>query len=312
MAREVVEALVPVPPGVIVDATVGGGGHAMALLDARDDLDLVGIDRDPEAVTAAISALAPYGGRARVVQGGFERLAAIVGDVLPLQENSEGEIVGVLFDLGVSSPQLDRPERGFSYRMNAPLDMRMDSGQALTAAQVVNEYTEGELTELIRRFGEERYARSIARRIVATRPLSTTRELVDTINDAIPARARRRGGHPARRTFQAIRMEVNRELPNLAAGLDDAVRLIAPGGRIVTIAYHSLEDRLVKDRFVDLSEAETIHPPPPVPAPPPGFRCLARRARRPIPEEIAINPRARSARLRVLERLPDTAVGSTG
>ena len=194
-----------------------------ALLDARPDLRLLGIDRDADAVAAARPRLAPFGARAQVVEGGFEQLAELV------ERYGEGErVMGILMDLGVSSPQLDRPERGFSYRFDAPLDMRMDAKQALTAADVVNDYDVEELADVIARNGEERFARRIARGIVAARPLHTTRELVDVIRASIPAPARRRGGHPARRTFQAIRMEVNRELPNLADGLDDSVHVIGP------------------------------------------------------------------------------------
>ena len=220
MGREVVELLVPVPPGTVIDATAGAGGHAGLLLDARPDLRLLGIDRDPAAVAAAREGLARFGERVRVVHGGFEDLAEIV------KAESEGTIVGVLFDLGVSSPQLDRAERGFSYWSDAPLDMRMDSSQSLTAADVVNGYDESELVRVIQSNGEERFARRIAREIAERRPLTTTGELVDAIKAAIPAPARRTGGHPARRTFQAVRMEVNRELPNLGDGLDDSVHLL--------------------------------------------------------------------------------------
>ena len=249
MAREVLELLAAVPPGLVVDGTVGGGGHARLLLEARPDISVLGIDRDPVAVDAAGAALEPFGERARVVHGGFEEVAHIVGST-GTAGNSEGNIVGILFDLGVSSPQLDRPVRGFSYWADAaPLDMRMDSAQQLTAAEVVNTYAEDDLAAVIAGNGEERFARRIARAIGAARPLRTTGELVDAIRAGIPAPARRRGRHPARRTFQAIRMEVNRELPNLAAGLDESVHLLTPGGRILVVAYHSLEDRLVKRRF---------------------------------------------------------------
>jgi 16S rRNA (cytosine1402-N4)-methyltransferase len=303
MAREVVELLAPVPAGTVVDATVGAGGHAALLLDARPDLRLLGIDRDPAAVVAARTALAPYGERVRVVSGGFEDLTDIVN------AESEGTIVGVLFDLGVSSPQLDRAERGFSYWSDAPLDMRMDSSQSLTAADVVNDYDETELVRVIEGNGEERFARRIAREITQRRPLQTTGELVDAIKAAIPAPARRTGGHPARRTFQAIRMEVNRELPNLADGLDDAVHLLTPGGRVLVLAYHSLEDRLVKQRFAEWAGVvpRAGHVPRGLPEPPreeaPSVRLLTRRPRRPSEAEIQANPRASSARLRAVERI---------
>ncbi|HMG25352.1 MAG TPA: 16S rRNA (cytosine(1402)-N(4))-methyltransferase RsmH [Acidimicrobiia bacterium] len=299
MGREVTELLTPVPPGLIVDATVGGGGHARLVLEARDDVRVLGIDRDPDAVAAARDALVGFGRRARVVRGGFEDLAEIVST------EGEGNIVGILFDLGVSSPQLDRRERGFSYWADAPLDMRMDSAQELTAAEVVNTYSEDDLAAVIAGNGEERFARRIARAIVSARPLSTTGELVDAVRAGIPAPARRRGRHPARRTFQAIRMEVNRELPNLAAGLDESVHLLTPGGRVLVIAYHSLEDRLVKRRFATWAGREDTEPPGmPVARPRhPLVRILTRRPRRPAADEVAANPRSESARLRAAERV---------
>lgn len=210
----------------------------------------------------------------------------------------------MLYDLGVSSPQLDRPDRGFSYRTDAPLDMRMDRSQALSAREVVNDYEEAELARVIARWGEERFARAIARRIAARRPLETTVELAEVVRDAIPAPARRTGPHPARRTFQAIRMEVNAELDHLDAGLDAGFAALAPGGRLAVLSYHSLEDRMVKHRFVDWTQAPT--PPRGLPAPPdqpplPGV-AVTRRALRPSAAEIAGNPRAESARLRVVER----------
>ncbi len=299
MGREVVELLAPVPPGSIVDATVGGGGHARLVLEARDDVHVLGIDRDPDAVTAARDALAGFGRRARVVQGGFEDLTGIVST------EGEGNIVGILFDLGVSSPQLDRRERGFSYWADAPLDMRMDSAQELTAAEVVNTYAEDDLAAIIAGNGEERFARRVAHAIVSARPMHTTGELVDAIRAGIPAPARRRGRHPARRTFQAIRMEVNRELPNLAAGLDESVHLLTPGGRILVVAYHSLEDRLVKRRFAAWAGRDDTEPPGmPVRRPRnPLVSLLTRRPRRPDADEVAANPRSASARLRAAEKV---------
>lgn len=304
MYREVVELLTPVPAGVVIDGTLGGGGHARLLLGARPELRLLGIDRDRDAIAAASEALAEFGDRVVIVHAGFERLAEIVAD-----QRIEGDVVGILFDLGVSSPQLDRAERGFSYWMDAPLDMRMDSAQDLTAATVVNEYGEYELASLIASNGEEKFARRIAREIVERRPLVTTGDLVEAVKAAIPAPARRRGGHPARRTFQAIRMEVNRELPNLADGLDDAVHLLSPGGRMLVLAYHSLEDRIVKRRFADWSgtaEREQYVPrglPDPTPVPEPVVKILSRKPMRPRADEIAENPRAESARLRAVEKI---------
>jgi 16S rRNA (cytosine1402-N4)-methyltransferase len=304
MVREVLELLAPVPEGTVVDATVGAGGHARRILEARPDLRLLGIDRDPAAVEAARAELAPFGDRARIEYGGFEDVAEIV------ERASEGNVMGILFDLGVSSPQLDLRERGFTYWGEAPLDMRMDSAQALTAERVVNTYDEEALSALLRDNGEERHARAIAARIVANRPLATTADLVRSVREAIPARSRRRGGHPARRTFQAIRMEVNRELPNLAAGLDESVHVIGPRGRVLVLSYHSLEDRLVKDRFARWA-GKTTPPPAGMPVEPAApsaiVRLLTRRPRRPRPDEIAANPRSESARLRAVEKLASPA-----
>jgi 16S rRNA (cytosine1402-N4)-methyltransferase len=308
MPREVVELLLPVPAGLIVDCTVGGGGHAALLADARPDVRLLGIDRDAVAVSAARARLETFGSRVHVVQGGFETLGALVA------EHGEGErVMGILMDLGVSSPQLDRAERGFSYRFDAPLDMRMDAKQATTAADIVNGYDEDALTDVIARYGEERFARRIARAIIAARPLTSTRELADIARDAIPARTRRRGPHPARRTFQAIRMEVNRELPNLADGLDESVHLLGPGGRVLVLAYHSLEDRLVKQTFARWAgEDAAAATPPKLPVEPDRrdalVRPLTRRPMRPSAAEIAANPRAESARLRAAERTGDRVI----
>jgi len=310
LAAEVLELLLPVPSGVIVDCTVGGGGHAAVLLDARADWRLLGIDRDADALAAAHVRLERFGTRVELVHGEFGRLGEIVAE---RTANKEEPIVGVLLDLGVSSAQLDRPDRGFSYRYDAPLDMRMDARQELTAAMVVNDYGEDELAALIAANGEERFARRIARTIVARRnqrPLQTTRELVDVITTAIPAPARRRGGHPARRTFQAIRMEVNRELPNLADGLDESVHLLAPEGRVLVLAYHSLEDRMVKEMFAGWAGTGG----PALPRLPitearrnPLVRLLTRRQLRPRADEVAANRRAESVRLRAVERLSEPA-----
>ncbi|HKE75852.1 MAG TPA: 16S rRNA (cytosine(1402)-N(4))-methyltransferase RsmH [Acidimicrobiales bacterium] len=299
MVDLVVELLAPVPPGVVVDATVGGGGHAAALLAAHPHLSVVGLDQDPDAVAAARARLAPFGDRASVHRTRFDRLADVLAE-LGLAGAS-----GALFDLGVSSPQLDRPERGFSYRAPGPLDMRMDPGRAPTAADLVNGADEAELARLLRAYGDERYARRIARAIVAHRPVATTAELADVVRDAIPAPARRRGGHPARRTFQAIRIAVNDELAVLGGSLDDAIDALVPGGRCVAIAYHSGEDRIVKDRF---RHAETggWTGPSHLPVPPdvrPAARLVRRGAWRPSDDEVAANPRAEAARLRALEKL---------
>ncbi len=305
MSREVVELLVPALPGWVIDATLGGGGHTAEILEAHPGARVLGIDRDRVAVDAATESLAGFGERVRVVHGGFEHLNEIV------QANglSEGDIVGMLFDLGVSSPQLDVTERGFSYWSEAPLDMRMDNSQELTAETVVNTYAENDLGDLIVASGEWRWGRRIAQTIVASRPLRSTGDLVEAIKAAIPAPARRKGGHPARRTFQAIRLEVNRELEHLEQGLDESVHLLAPGGRALVLAYHSGEDRIVKQRFAAWSGSGAVEPyvPSHLPqpqGPEPVVRLLTRKPLRPSDAEVAANPRAESARLRAVQKVP--------
>jgi 16S rRNA (cytosine1402-N4)-methyltransferase len=299
MVGEVVELFAPVPPGVVVDATVGGGGHAGALLAAHPHITVVGLDRDEAAVAAATAALRRFGDRATVVRARFDQLRST------LREMGHETVSGALFDLGVSSPQLDDPGRGFSYRADAPLDMRMDRSQPRTAADVVNEASEEELARILRDYGDERYARRIARAIVAARPLSTTGELAAVIRDAVPAPARRRGGHPARRTFQALRIEVNDELRILRPALDDAIAVLVPGGRCVALSYHSGEDRVVKAAFRDAVTGGCTCPPglPCVCGAVPRARYVVRGARRPSRAEVARNPRAESARLRAIEKL---------
>ncbi len=265
---------------MVIDATVGAGGHAEALLESGVR-SVVGVDRDPAALQVASDRLARFGVRFRVVAGRFSELADLA------VRAGIDRTGGVLFDLGVSSMQLDRGDRGFSYRAPGPLDMRMDPGGGPTAADVVNGYPEERLARVIFEYGEERHSRRIARTIVRARdraPLRTTEELAAVVAGAVP---RRRGGpHPARRTFQAIRIEVNAELEELSASLPQAVSLLEPGGRVVVIAYHSLEDRTVK-RFM-VGE--------------PRVRVLTKRPARPGPGEQQANPRSRSARLRAAER----------
>jgi 16S rRNA (cytosine1402-N4)-methyltransferase len=301
MVAEVVELFAPVPHGVVIDATVGGGGHAVALLEARSDLTVLGLDRDPAAVAAAAGRLRPYGLRARVRRARFDGLAEeAAGD--------PGPVVGVLFDLGVSSPQLDRPERGFSYRQPGPLDMRMEPDRGRSALALVNEATVGELADLFRANGEGRLAGRLARAVVAARPLTSTTELADVVAAAVPAAARRRG-HPARRVFQALRIAVNEELEQLDRVLPVALDLLVPGGRCVAIAYHSGEDRLVKQAFARAAAGGCTCPPdlPCVCGARPTHRLVFRGARRPGADEVARNRRAESARLRAAERLEDAA-----
>lgn len=299
MMREVVDLLVATPGGVLLDATVGGGGHAIALLSASNTHRLVGLDRDPEAVTAAAAALGVFGARAVVVQARFDRLMDVLADEAP------GEPVsGVLFDLGVSSRQLDEPTRGFSYRFDGPLDMRMDPGDAGTAADIVNTWGDRELADLLAESGEARFARRIVSAIVAARPIRTTAQLVEIVRGAIPA-ARQRGGHPAKRVFQALRIAVNEELELLGPAVDDAMAVLVPGGRCVVLSYHSGEDRLVKEHFAAAAAGWCTCPPEIgcVCGAVPAVRVLTRGARLPSDAEIAGNPRSSSARLRAAERL---------
>jgi len=296
MAAEVVALMADVPPGMVVDATLGGAGHARAILESRRDLCLVGIDRDAHAVAAANESLADLGDRVVAIHHArFDALATLVA----------APVSAVLFDLGVSSPQLDEAERGFSYRTDAPLDMRMDRTQPRTAADVVNASDELTLSRLLAASGERRFARRIARRIVEARPITTTGELAEVVRAAIPAATRRTGGHPARRTFQAIRLAVNEELDVLGPAIDAGIALLAPGGRCVTLSYHSGEDRIVKDRFANAASGGCTCPSdlPCVCGAVPAVRLLNRGARKPSAAEVAANPRAESARLRACERL---------
>jgi 16S rRNA (cytosine1402-N4)-methyltransferase len=239
LLEQIVELFAPVPPGWVVDATVGGAGHAAAILERHPHLRVLGLDQDADALAAAAERLGPFGDRAIVHRTRFDALERTV------QQLGTTPVSGVLFDLGVSSPQLDRAERGFSYRHDAPLDMRMDRDQARSAADVVNDTDERELGGIIATYGDERFARRIAAAIVAARPVATTTELAEIVRDAIPAPARRTGGHPAKRTFQAIRIAVNAELEILPEAIDSAVRVLTPGGRCAVLSYHSGEDRIV-------------------------------------------------------------------
>ncbi|MEM9620225.1 MAG: 16S rRNA (cytosine(1402)-N(4))-methyltransferase RsmH [Pseudomonadota bacterium] len=294
---EVLRTLAPGRPGVYVDATFGRGGHAQALLaQLPAQARLLVLDRDLQAVAAARQ-LAEQDARLLVRHAAFADLAEV------LQALQIEQVQGVLMDLGVSSPQLDSAERGFSFRLSGPLDMRMDASQATTAASWLQEASEKEIAEVIFRFGEERFARRIAQRIVQARPLTTTAELAELVKQAVPARFHG-GKHPATRTFQAIRMAINEEDSQLRAGLDAAFAALAVSGRLAVISFHSLEDRIVKQTFRHLSQ------PAPVPrrvplrgesAQPPGK--LIGGAQRPGAEELAVNPRARSATLRVIEKI---------
>ncbi len=299
MVDEVVAVLSGGPPGLIVDATVGGAGHAGALLEARPDRTLLGIDRDDTALAAAAEGLEGHLDRVTLRRARFDELTTI------MEELGHDHAAAVLFDLGVSSPQLDAADRGFSYRHDGPLDMRMDRRQARHAGDVVNGYDPRQLAHVLRTYADERFATRIARAIVASRPVETTGQLADIVRDAIPAAARRTGGHPAKRSFQAIRIEVNDELAILASSIDQAIDFLAPGGRCAVLAYHSGEDRIVKSRFRHAATGG-VDAPPGLPLPDdvvPAVRLVRGIPRTASPAEKATNPRAGSVRLRAVEKL---------
>ena len=293
------------PGAVVLDGTLGRAGHALALLREHPGVSLIGVDTDPAAIEASRARLAAYATRVTLVHAVYDQIPAILARLgLP-------SVQGVLLDLGVSSPQLDDRDRGFAYSYDAPLDMRMDTGGPLTAADVVNTYSAADLARVLRDYGEERFARRIADAVVRARaaaPLHSTLQLSEIIRDSIPAPARRRGGNPAKRTFQALRIEVNGELDALARALPAALDALAVGGRIAVLAYHSLEDRLVKKALTDRS-ADTTPPglPVPLPSAQPEFRLLTRGAETPGEAETEANPRAASARLRAAERIREAA-----
>lgn len=311
MLDEVVELIGPLPPGTFLDATLGGGSHAEAILAAHDQLSLVGVDRDPTALAAAADRLSRFGDRFTSYRTRFDQLDRVLDDQGTAQGGageSGGPVAGLsgfLFDLGVSSPQLDRAGRGFSFRNDGPLDMRMDPDAPLSADDVVNTYDQRDLAELIRRNSDERFATRIAAAIVAARPVRTTNELAEIVVNAIPAPARRRGGHPAKRTFQAIRIEVNDELTILGPALDRVLDALVPGGRGIVITYHSGEDRITKDAFRRRTTDDRPRDIPIAPGglPGPDYQIVRPMARRPTDAEVEDNPRAASARLRAIERI---------
>ncbi|MEM8746397.1 MAG: 16S rRNA (cytosine(1402)-N(4))-methyltransferase RsmH [Actinomycetota bacterium] len=298
MLDEIVDAFSDVPSGTIVDATLGAGGHSDALLRRRLDIEILGIDRDPEAISAASDRLADHAERIRTSRKRFDDLGEA------LDEHGVEGISGALFDLGVSSPQLDHGDRGFSYRNDGPVDMRMDVDQPWSASDVVNGYDEQELARVLREHGDERFASRIAKAIVRQRPIQSTTELAEVVSSAIPAPARRTGGHPAKRTFQAIRIEVNEELDVLPDAIDQAIAATVPGGRIAVLSYHSGEDRIVKERFA-LAAGRCACPAelPCVCGAVQTVRIVRGIAKRPSDAEQERNPRASSARLRVVEKL---------
>lgn len=301
MRDEVLSWLVGNKTGVYVDGTIGGGGHALAILE-NTRAHLIGIDRDAEAIRAARQRLEPFQSRVTLVKGNFADLASVLGGL------GIEKVDGVILDLGVSSHQLDAAHRGFSFGRSAPLDMRMDRDEKLRAYDIVNGFTPSELEKVIRLYGEEKMAARISRAIVRRRqasPIETTAELAALIAQAMPQSMKHQKIHPATRTFQAIRIAVNRELDALASGIHAAVPALSAGGRLGVISFHSLEDRIVKHTFLDLAAACVC------PKDVPYCIChkqavvkvLTRKALTPSPEEIRRNPRARSAKLRVAERI---------
>lgn len=286
---------------IVIDATLGMGGHSEAMLQRFPDLHLIGIDRDEEALALAGERLAPFSARTDLVHAVYDEIPEVLADL------GVTEISGILMDLGVSSLQLDERERGFAYSFDAPLDMRMDTSRGQTAADVVNTYSEDELVRIIRKWGEEKFAGRIANRIVAARgekPFTTTGELVEQIRSVVPAGAAKSGGHPAKRTFQALRIEVNEELDVLERAVPAAVDALAMGGRIVVMSYHSLEDKIVKGVLQGRSKSSApLGFPVELEEHKPELKILTKGTEVPTAVEIAENPRAASARLRAAERI---------
>lgn len=308
MRERVVSFLAPAVAdreAVLVDATLGLAGHAEALLAEHPRLRVVGLDRDPEALERSRERLEPYVGRVTLVHAVYGEIADVLARL------GYERVDAVLFDLGVSSLQVDEPARGFAYSQDAPLDMRMDPSCGLTAAEVVNTYSAQRLARVIRQYGEERFARRIAQAIERERgqqDVTSTKRLADIVRSTIPAAARRTGGHPAKRTFQALRIEVNGELDSLDRALPQAIDLLTSHGRIVVLSYHSLEDRLVKRALVKRATDTTpASLPVPLPEHQPELRLLTRGAETPDAGEVAVNPRAASARLRAAERVREAA-----
>lgn len=302
LLQETIDSLKVDPDGIYVDGTLGGGGHASLLCSRLGDKGrLIGIDQDEAAIKAASRRLAPFGSRVTVIRSNYAELPRI------LKELGIEKVDGIYLDLGVSSYQLDTPERGFTYREDAPLDMRMDRRKSRTAADIVNTYSQQELYRVIRDYGEDKFARNIAKHIVMRReekPIRTTKELADIIKAAIPAKMRAVGGHPAKQTFQALRIELNGELDVLTGSIDQMIEALKPGGRLAVITFHSLEDRIVKNRFRENERPCSC--PPDFPVCVCGKksrgRVITRKPIVPTKEEEEENRRSKSAKLRVFER----------
>lgn len=299
LKEELTDGIITDKNGIYCDMTLGGAGHSRRLLELTDKAKLLGIDRDPLALSVAKERLSEFGERVILYHGNFSEID------LAADKNGIGGFDGIMADLGVSSPQLDDAERGFSYMHDAPLDMRMDTTSDFSAYDVVNGYSENELMRIIGTYGEERWAKRIAQFIVKNRPVKTTLELVEIIKAAVPAGAREKGGHPAKRTFQAIRIEVNGELSSVEEALSKAVSLLKSGGRIGVITFHSLEDRLVKQAFQTLAKGCTCPSSFPVCVcgKKPEIKIITKKPVLPGDGEIGMNSRAKSAKLRIAEKL---------
>ncbi len=298
MCSEIIALAKEIPAGVFLDATLGGANHSVALLNSRPDITVLGVDQDAAALDAANIALEEFSDRVSFLHCRFDK----VEQNLQAQNQETTKLSGFLFDLGVSSPQLDWADRGFSFRNDGPLDMRMDTSNELSAAYVVNNYEKADLQRVIHRYSDEKFAGRIAAAICEYRPIARTAELAEIVVNAIPAAARRSGGHPAKRTFQAIRIEVNQELEVLRPALEWALEALVPGGRGFVLTYHSGEDKIVKSLFRDNVTSSDPHGLPTV-VDTPKFKVVSPAARKASDEEIARNRRSASARLRVIERL---------
>ncbi|MFC4617249.1 16S rRNA (cytosine(1402)-N(4))-methyltransferase RsmH [Camelliibacillus cellulosilyticus] len=304
LKNEAIKSLKIKPDGIYVDCTLGAGGHSEAILQRLQNGKLFAFDQDPDAVKEAEKRLKPYADRFTIIPENFSHLHDA------LIENGISEVDGILYDLGVSSPQFDRPERGFSYRYDGPLDMRMNPNNPLTARVIINEWRYENLVDIFYKYGEERFSKAIARKIEAVRqstPIETTEELADIVKEAIPAPARRKGGHPAKRIFQALRIAVNDELHAFESSLEQAIAVTGLGGRIAVITFHSLEDRICKQIFNRYSKEPEL--PPGLPVVPAGkqpiLKLVNRKPITPSDEELEHNHRAHSAKLRVAEKIFD-------
>ena len=299
---DLLEPALQAPGAVCVDGTLGMGGHAEAILERCPSARLIGLDRDEEALALSGERLARFGDRFVGVHAVYDDIATV------LAQHAEGTALGILFDLGVSSLQLDEADRGFAYRHDAPLDMRMDQSTGITAADVLNTYSHGDLARILKTYGEERFAGRVASAIVRERdkePFTSSARLVEVLRAAVPAASQRTGGHPAKRTFQALRIEVNAELEVWERAVGSAIEVLAPGGRIAVLSYHSLEDRITKQAFAAGAHSRTPHGMPvELPEHAAYLRLLTRGAEVPDEREQHTNPRSASARLRAAERLP--------